>query len=171
MKIEMMFVGIALLGMLVVGCGGTVVVTATPTATVQPTATPVPTVTPVPTPTSTPVPTVTPAPTPTPDLRAALREECNLAIASALQFLVLVEEQYGDAYLAGEFDEAGGIWVTGEEILEMNREVGRIGSAVHESGLAYFYRWMAGMDVNASNEEAFARMFNMIIEDLVDGEC
>jgi len=167
MKIGMMFVGIALLGMLVVGCGGTVVVTATPTATVQPTATPVPTVTPVPTPTSTPVPTVTPVPTPTPDLRAALREECNLAIASALQFLVLVEQQYGDAYLAGEFDEAGGVWVTGEDILKMNRA----STAVHESGIVYFHRWMEGMDVNESNEEAGARMFNMIIEDLVDGEC
>ena len=79
-------VGIAMLGMLaVVGCGGTVVVTATPTQTVQATATPEPTMTPVPT------PTATPEPTATPDLRAALREECDKKIAGALKLFDNVE--------------------------------------------------------------------------------
>lgn len=55
-----MLIGIAVFGMLAIGCGGTVVVTATPTET----SAPVQTATPVPTPT--PVPTTTPAPTPTP---------------------------------------------------------------------------------------------------------
>lgn len=73
-----MLVGIGMLGMLVVvGCGGTVVVTATPTST------PVPTVTPAPTPTSTPVPTATAVPTP--DLRAA----CNKKIAGVFRVLLI----------------------------------------------------------------------------------
>ena len=73
MKVGMILIGIAVLGMLAVGCGGMVVVTAPPTATVQPTATPEPTATPVPTPTA------------TPDLRAALREECDKKIARVLK--------------------------------------------------------------------------------------
>ena len=68
-----MLIGIAVLGMLAIGCGGAVVVTATPTSTVQPTATSDPTVTPAPTPTpssrastptSNPVPTTTTMPLP-----------------------------------------------------------------------------------------------------------
>ena len=103
-----MLIGIiAGLGMLAVGCGGMVVVTATPTATVQPTATPEPTVTPVPTPTATPEPTVTPVPTPTatPDLRAVLREECDKKIASALKLFDNAEEGDGLGRLRSEPDD------------------------------------------------------------------
>ena len=154
--------------MLVVGCGGTVVVTATPTATVQPTATPVPTVTPVPTPTSTPVPTVTPVPTPTPDLRAERREECDKTIAAALEFLVLAGT-YGEEY-GIQFDQSVGGRLTEAEALEI-REIGSLVSSVPESGIAYFYRWMAGIDPYASEIDVNASYFNMIIEDLEDGEC
>ena len=101
-----MLIGIiAGLGMLAVGCGGMVVVTATPTATVQPTPTPVPTVIPVPTPT--PVPTVIPVPTPTatPDLRAVLREECDKKIAGALKLFDNAEEGEGLGRLRSEPDD------------------------------------------------------------------
>ena len=90
-----MLIGIiAGLGMLAVGCGGMVVVTATPTATVQPTATPEPTVIPVPTPTA------------TPDLRAVLREECDKKIAGALKLLFdNAEEGEGLGRLRSEPDD------------------------------------------------------------------
>ena len=101
-------VGIAMLGMLaVVGCGGTVVVTATPTATSFLTSTPMPTatVTPAPTPTLAPTATVTPAPTPTPDLRAVLREECDKKIAGALKLFDNAEEGEGLGGLRSEPDD------------------------------------------------------------------
>ena len=81
MKIGMMLIGIAVLGMLAIGCGETVVVTATPTVTVQPlTATPEPTATVQP-PTATPEPTATvQPPTATPEPTATVQPLTGLAI-------------------------------------------------------------------------------------------
>ena len=114
-------VGIAMLGMLaVVGCGGTVVVTATPTATSFLTSTPMPTatVTPAPTPTPAPTATVTPAPTPTPDLRAILRAECNKKMANAMR-----------------------LWGTAEEEASMLLDI-------TDEDLGYWARWMKSTDVS-----------------------
>ena len=60
MKDGLILIGIVLAAMLAVGCGGTVVVTATPTVTAQSTATPEPTATAQPT--ATPEPTATAQP-------------------------------------------------------------------------------------------------------------
>ena len=65
MRMGMMLIGIAVLGMLAIGCRETVVVvTATPTATPAPASTPVPATTATPAPASTPVPATTATPMP-----------------------------------------------------------------------------------------------------------
>ena len=96
-------------------------------------------------------------------MRAILREECDKTLAAALEFLVL-NARYGEKY-GNLFD------VTEAEAIEITRDLGRMGSSVHESGIAYVYRWMAGVDPYSSETEMGVSYFNMIIEDLEDGEC
>ena len=154
----MMLIGIAVFGMLAIGCGGTVVVTATPTAVV------------VVLPTPTAVPTATPAPMATPDIRAALRVECNLVMASVLKPFVVIVEQYGEDL----GDQAWGhraSWdtvISEEEIVE---ELTRLYRVLPDSSIAYLYRLTGGVDFNASDGEVFVTMLNRIIDDLEDGDC
>ena len=108
MKDGLILIGIVLAAMLAVGCGGTVVVTATPTATAQSTATPEPTVTAQPTATpeptataqstATPEPTVTAQPTATPEPTVTAQPLTGLTIrerweALAEAGLVIREEK------------------------------------------------------------------------------
>lgn len=146
-------VGIAMLGMLaVVGCGGTVVVTATPTAVVVV------------------LPTPTAVPTATPDIRAALRARCNLVMASVLKPFVVIVEQYGEKL----GDQAWGhraSWdtvISEEEIVE---EFTRLFRVLPDSSIAYLYRLTDGVDFNASDGVVLVTMLNRIIDDLEDGDC
>ena len=139
-----MLVGIAVLGMLaVVGCGGTVVVTATPTAVVV----------------VLPTPTATPVPMATPDIRAALREECNLVIAAFLKPFVTLVEQYGEQL-------GDQTWGPRE-----SEEFRRLFLALPDSSIAYLYRLTDDLDFNASDDVVAVTILNRIIDDLEDGDC
>ena len=152
MRIGMMLIGIAVFGMLAIGCGGTVVVTATPTAVVVV------------------LPTPTAVPTATPDLRAALRAECNLVMASLLKPFVMIVEQYGEQ-LGDQAWVHRSSWdtvISEEEIME---ELTRLYRVLPDSSIAYLYRLTGGVDFDASDDEVLVTMLNRIIDDLEDGDC
>ena len=146
-------VGIAMLGMLAVGgCGGTVVVTATPTAVVVV------------------LPTPTAVPTATPDIRAALRAECNLVMASLLKPFVVIVEQYGEELAVQAWGHRAS-WdtvISEEEIVD---EFTRLFRVLPDSSIAYLYRLTDGVDFNASDGVVLVTMLNRIIDDLEDGDC
>ena len=148
----------ALAAMLAIGCGGTVVVTATPTATAIPTATP--TVAPTATPTPTALPTPTPVPTatavPMPDLRAA----CNKKMANVMRLLQIGMDG------VELFDSGSQISATGDYEEMATQISGHIRHLTDEE-VVYFIRWAQSI----SEEDVPGTIFNMFIRDLEDGEC
>ena len=151
MKVGLVLVGMALAAMLAIGCGGTVVVTATPTATTIPTATP------------TVAPTATPTPTavPTPDLRAA----CNRKMANVMRlWQVGMEARWGSVEL---FDSGSQISATGDYDEMVRQMLGHFRDLTDEE-VAYFLRW--GQSISDEDLQSGA-IFKMFIRDLEDGEC
>ena len=98
-------------------------------------------------------------------MRAILRAECDKTLAAVLEFLVLFGA-VSDRLLA----QSGGVALTEAEEEEV---ISRLveGGYVEDSGVGYFVRASTGVDVDASETEAAVYLFNMIIEDLKDGEC
>lgn len=154
-------IGIVLAGTLAIGCGGTVVVTATPTTTAIPTATP--TVAPTTTPTPTALPTPTPVPTatavPTPDLRAA----CNKKIAGVFRVLLI---WVGDGWLD---------FVVPDAPLEKQELAwNALAELLTDEQSALLGKW--GIEALDFNEDSLVRdrttqPFWPLIEDLEDGKC
>lgn len=159
MKVGLVLVGMALAAMLAIGCGGTVVVTATPTATTIPTATP--TVAPTATPTPTAIPTPTPVPTatavPMPDLRAA----CNKKIANVMRLWQIGMDG------VELVDSGSQISATGD-YEEMATQMFSHISHLTDEEVAYFLRW--GQSISDEDLQSGA-IFKMFIRDLEDGEC